>query len=84
VAAVPEVPSTNLPDSRSPEAGQGARRMAPEERIASLMDGLHSILEEAVESLSLAGLARCISQFVAVLGRQRRLADDADGAEGNG
>ena len=52
MAAIPEVPPINLPDSRSAEAGQGARRMAPEERIASLMDGLHSILEEAVESPS--------------------------------
>jgi antirestriction protein ArdC len=50
VAATPEVPASILPDQGSPEASVGARRMAPEERIASLMDGLHSILEEAVES----------------------------------
>ncbi|WP_307090630.1 ArdC-like ssDNA-binding domain-containing protein [Arthrobacter sp. B2I5] len=41
-----------MPDQSSQEASIGARRMAPEERIASLMDGLHSILEEAVESPS--------------------------------
>lgn len=52
MAATPEVPLTNLSVQGSPEAGQRARRMAPEERIASLMDGLHSILEEAVESPS--------------------------------
>lgn len=52
MAATPEVPSSTLPDQSSPEAGLGARRMAPEERIASLMDGLHSILEEAVQSPS--------------------------------
>ncbi|MEE2530256.1 ArdC-like ssDNA-binding domain-containing protein [Pseudarthrobacter sp. J75] len=52
MAATPEVPSSILPDQSSPEASVGARRMAPEERIASLMDGLHSILEEAVESPS--------------------------------
>lgn len=52
MAATPEVPLTNLSVQRSPEAGQSARRMAAEERIASLMDGLHSILEGAVESPS--------------------------------
>ena len=49
MAAAPEVPS-------SPSAGLnsalGTRRMAPEERVAALMDGLHSILEKAVESPS--------------------------------
>lgn len=52
MAATPEVTASILPDQGSPEASVGARRMAPEERIASLMDGLHSILEEAVESPS--------------------------------
>lgn len=52
MAATPEVPSSTLPDQSSPEAGVGARRMAPEERIASLMDGLHTILDEAVQSPS--------------------------------
>jgi antirestriction protein ArdC len=51
VAATSEVP-TNLPDQGPAVAEPGARRMAPEERIASLMDGLHSILEKAVESPS--------------------------------
>lgn len=49
MAAAPEVPS-------SPTAGLNpafeTRRIAPEERVAALMDGLHSILEEAVESPS--------------------------------
>lgn len=52
MAARPEVPSSILPDQSSPEASIGARRMAPEERITALMDGLHSILEQAVESPS--------------------------------
>ncbi|MDP9906061.1 ArdC-like ssDNA-binding domain-containing protein [Arthrobacter bambusae] len=52
MAATSEVPST-IPSDQSPAlAGQGARRMAPEERVAALMDGLHSILENAVESPS--------------------------------
>ncbi|MEW1947720.1 ArdC-like ssDNA-binding domain-containing protein [Pseudarthrobacter sp902506025] len=49
MAAAPEVPS-------NPTAGLNSaletRRMAPEERVAALMDGLHSILEKAVESPS--------------------------------
>ena len=52
MAATPEVPSTVSPDLGSPLAGLGARRLAPEERVAALMDGLHSILETAVESPS--------------------------------
>ncbi|MDQ0664669.1 antirestriction protein ArdC [Arthrobacter ulcerisalmonis] len=50
MAATPEVPSSTLPDPSS--VGVGAPRLAPEERIAALMEGLHSILEEAVESPS--------------------------------
>jgi antirestriction protein ArdC len=52
MAATSEVPSTIPSDQSSAPAGPGARRMAPEERIAALMDGLHSILEQAVESPS--------------------------------
>ncbi|WP_146072517.1 ArdC-like ssDNA-binding domain-containing protein [Arthrobacter sp. 4R501] len=52
MAATSEVPSTIPSDQGSALAGPGARRMAPEERIAALMDGLHSILEQAVESPS--------------------------------
>lgn len=52
MAATSEVPST-IPSGQSPAlAGPGARRMTPEERVAALMDGLHSILESAVESPS--------------------------------
>lgn len=46
MAAVPEVPSSTSPDLNS---AQETRRLPPEERVALLMDGLHSILEEAVE-----------------------------------
>ena len=49
MAAVPEVPSSTSPDLNS---ALGTRRLPPEERVALLMDGLHSILEEAVESPS--------------------------------
>lgn len=52
MAATPEVPSTIPSDQGSALAGPGARRMAPEERVAALMDGLHIILENAVESPS--------------------------------
>lgn len=52
MAATSEVPSTIPSDQSSALAGRGARRMAPEERVAALMDGLHSILENAVESPS--------------------------------
>ncbi|MFX1821782.1 ArdC-like ssDNA-binding domain-containing protein [Pseudarthrobacter sp. CC4] len=52
MAAVSEVPSAVPSDQSSALAGDGARRVAPEERIAALMDGLHSILEQAVESPS--------------------------------
>lgn len=52
MAAVSEVPPTSPSDQSSALTGQGARRMAPEERITALMDGLHSILEHAVESPS--------------------------------
>ncbi len=52
MAARPEVPPSISPDPSSALAGLGARRLAPEERVASLMDGLHSILETAVESPS--------------------------------
>ncbi|WP_307277223.1 ArdC-like ssDNA-binding domain-containing protein [Arthrobacter sp. W4I7] len=52
MAATPEVPSSFLPNQSSPAADVGVRRLAPEERITSLMGGLHSILEEAVESPS--------------------------------
>lgn len=49
MAAVPEVPSSTSPDLNS---ALETRRLPPEERVALLMDGLHSILEEAVESPS--------------------------------
>lgn len=52
MAARSEVPSSIPSDQNTALDGPGARRMPPEERIASLMDGLHSILEEAVESPS--------------------------------
>lgn len=52
MAATSEVPSSIASDQSSALAGPGARRMAPEERVAALMDGLHSILENAVESPS--------------------------------
>lgn len=52
MAARSEVPSTVASDQNSASDGLGARRMAPEERVAALMDGLHSILEQAVESPS--------------------------------
>jgi antirestriction protein ArdC len=52
VAARPEVPPSISSDPSSALAGLGAGRFAPEERVAALMDGLHSILETAVESPS--------------------------------
>lgn len=52
MAARSEVPSTVPSDQKSVLEGPSARRMAPEERITALMDGLHSILEQAVESPS--------------------------------
>ncbi|VXB19216.1 conserved hypothetical protein [Arthrobacter sp. 9AX] len=47
MAAVPEVPASTSPDLNS---ALETRRLRPEERVALLMDGLHSILEETVES----------------------------------
>jgi len=52
VAATSEVPPSISSDQSSAPDGLGARRLAPEERVAALMDGLHSILEKAVESPS--------------------------------
>ncbi|MGF9648857.1 ArdC-like ssDNA-binding domain-containing protein [Pseudarthrobacter oxydans] len=52
MAAKSEVPSAIPSAQKSAQDGAGARRMAPEERITALMDGLHSILEQAVESPS--------------------------------
>ncbi|MET3173803.1 UNVERIFIED_ORG: antirestriction protein ArdC [Arthrobacter sp. UYCu721] len=52
VAATPEVQPTISSDPGSALAGLGARRLGPEERVVALMDGLHSILETAVESPS--------------------------------
>ena len=52
MAARSEVPSAIPSGQKSALDGPGARRMAPEERITALMDGLHSILEQAVESPS--------------------------------
>jgi antirestriction protein ArdC len=52
VAATPEVPSAIPSGQKSVPDGPGARRMAPEERITALMAGLHSILEQAVDSPS--------------------------------
>jgi antirestriction protein ArdC len=52
VAATSEVPPTISSGQSSALGGLGARRLAPEERVAALMDGLHSILEKAVESPS--------------------------------
>lgn len=49
MAASPEVPSSTSPDLNS---ALETRRLPPEERVALLMDGLHSILEEAVKSPS--------------------------------
>lgn len=49
MAAAPEVPSSPCAGPDSPLEPQ---RLAPEERVAALMDGLHSILEKAVESPS--------------------------------
>lgn len=49
MAALPEVPSSTSPDLSS---ALEFRRLPPEERVALLMDGLHSTLEEAVESPS--------------------------------
>lgn len=47
MAASPKVPASTSPALTS---ALEARRLPPEERVALLMDGLHSILEEAVES----------------------------------
>jgi antirestriction protein ArdC len=44
------VPRSNGPDAGA--AGLGRARLTPEERIATLTDGLHTILERAVESPS--------------------------------
>lgn len=52
MAATSEVPPTISSGQSSALGGLGARRLAPEERVAALMDGLHSILEKAVESPS--------------------------------
>ncbi|WP_309124586.1 ArdC family protein [Arthrobacter sp.] len=52
MAATSEVPPSISSDQSSAPGGLGARRLAPEERVAALMDGLHSILEKAVESPS--------------------------------
>ncbi len=52
MAARSEVPSSRPSDQNTALEGPGARRMAPEERVTALMDGLHSILEHAVESPS--------------------------------
>jgi antirestriction protein ArdC len=52
VGATSEVPSSITSNQGSAPAAPRARRMAPEERVAALMDGLHSILENAVESPS--------------------------------
>ncbi|MDP9999001.1 ArdC-like ssDNA-binding domain-containing protein [Pseudarthrobacter sulfonivorans] len=52
MAATSEVPSTIPSGQSSALAGLGARRVTPEERVAALMDGLHSILENAIESPS--------------------------------
>ncbi|GGH94611.1 ArdC-like ssDNA-binding domain-containing protein [Arthrobacter liuii] len=49
MAAAPEVPSS---PSAGPNSPLEPQRLAPEERVAALMDGLHSILEKAVESPS--------------------------------
>ncbi|WP_156368476.1 ArdC-like ssDNA-binding domain-containing protein [Arthrobacter sp. Leaf137] len=49
MAASPKVSASTSPDLIS---ALEARHLAPEERVALLMDGLHSILEEAVESPS--------------------------------
>ncbi len=52
MAARSEVPSSRASDQNTALEGPGARRMPPEERVAALMDGLHLILEQAVESPS--------------------------------
>lgn len=50
MAATSEVPRSISSDQSSAPGGRGARRLAPEDRVAALMDGLHSVLEKAVES----------------------------------